>query len=204
MSPYLPLYPRHQRVWSANPGFVGTNGILRGATFICNFNDGRVRNYGLDVDINYSINKTINLVLKYFWFGSDITDEDMKNDANDNGYVSLEETRLNAPKHKGIIGINLQDLFRKKMFINISTRFVQQYDFYSGLQIGTEAGEGNRGVVYEGVARGGLFNSLHPSQEYSFAQETSSVFIINAERKNKSKVQNSFLIVQTLRTVHRN
>jgi hypothetical protein len=30
----------------------------------------------------------------------------------------------------------------KKMFINISTRFVQQYDFYSGLQIGTEAGEG--------------------------------------------------------------
>ena len=142
MSPYLPLYPRHQRVWSANPGFVGTNGILRGATFLCNFNYGRVRNYGLDVDINYSINKTINLVLKYSWFGSDITDEDMKNDANDNGYLSLEETSLNAPKHKGIIGINLQDLFRKKMLINISTRFVQQYDFYSGLQIGTEASEG--------------------------------------------------------------
>ena len=33
------------------------------------------------------------------------------------------------------------------MYINISARFVQQYDFYSGSQISTAAGKGMRGVV---------------------------------------------------------
>jgi len=33
------------------------------------------------------------------------------------------------------------------MYINVSARFVQQYDFYSGSQISTAAGEGHRGVV---------------------------------------------------------
>ena len=34
------------------------------------------------------------------------------------------------------------------MFVNISTRLVQQYDVYNGAQIGTEAGKGWRGKVY--------------------------------------------------------
>ena len=34
------------------------------------------------------------------------------------------------------------------MFVNISTRLVQQYDVYNGTQIGTEAGKGWRGKVY--------------------------------------------------------
>jgi len=83
-------------------------------------------------------------------FGSDITDNDLKNDANGDQYVSLEETSLNAPKNKGAIILNFQDLCKKKMFINILTRLVQQYDFYSGNQIGTEAGKGSRGKVYWG------------------------------------------------------
>jgi hypothetical protein len=29
-------------------------------------------------------------------------------------------------------------------------RFTEQYDFYSGNQIGNAAGEGNRGIVYRG------------------------------------------------------
>ena len=38
------------------------------------------------------------------------------------------------------------------MYINLSARFVQQYDFYSGSQISTAAGEGSRGFV---VVKGG-------------------------------------------------
>ena len=62
--------------------------------------------------------------------------------------MSLEERSLNAPRNKGMIGLNFQELLKKKMFINISTRLIQQYDFYGGLQIGTEAGKGSRGRVY--------------------------------------------------------
>ncbi len=147
-------YANGQKLWPAFPGMI-VNDTLRNASVICNFNYGRVQNYGLDVDINYSLNKMINLVLKYSWFGSDITDQDMKNDANSNGFVSVEEMSLNAPEHKGMIGLNMQDLFRQKMYVNISTRLVQQYDFYSGLQIGTEAGKGKRGIVYEGIGPNG-------------------------------------------------
>ncbi len=136
-----------QKLWPANKGQV-INDTLRGASFSSSSNYGEVRHYGLDVNINYSINKFISLVVKYSWFGSDITENNIKNDANKDGYVSLEETSLNAPKHKGVIGLNIQDFFRQKMFVNISTRLVQQYDFYSGMQIGTEAGKSKRGMVY--------------------------------------------------------
>jgi iron complex outermembrane receptor protein len=135
-----------QDLWPSNPGaFV--DGILVGGSFSCNFNYGEVHNYGLDVGVNYSINNFINLNVQYSWFGSDITDDNIKNDANHDGYVSLEERNLNAPRNKGMIGLNFQELLKKKMFINISTRLIQQYDFYNGLHIGTEAGEGSRGKV---------------------------------------------------------
>ena len=107
-----------------------------------------MRHYGLDVNINYSINQFVSLGVQYSWFGSDITDNDIRNDANGDGYVSLEETSLNAPEHKGVIGLNIQNLFRQKMFVNISTRLVQQYDAYGNAAIGTEAGKGWRGKVY--------------------------------------------------------
>jgi len=43
--------------------------------------------------------------------------------------------------------LSFQNLCEQKLFINISARYVEQYDFYSGSQIGTEAGKGKRGVI---------------------------------------------------------
>ena len=137
-----------QHLWPANSGTVDNNGILSGASFSCNFNYGQVKSYGIDANLNYSIIDFINLTFQYSWFGSNITDDNIRNDANGDGYVSLEERSLNTPRHRGIIGLNVKDLFKKKMYINISSRFVQQYDFYNGAQIGTEAGRGSRGKVY--------------------------------------------------------
>jgi iron complex outermembrane receptor protein len=45
----------------------------------------------------------------------------------------------------------LENLCKQRLFINVSARIVQQYEFYSGIQIGTEAGEGKRGKVYGGI-----------------------------------------------------
>ncbi|MEJ7675194.1 MAG: hypothetical protein WKF59_21440 [Chitinophagaceae bacterium] len=59
--------------------------------FLTFFNYGDVRAYGLDVGLNYSFNKFISLAVKYSWFGSDITEDNIKNDANKDGYISLEE-----------------------------------------------------------------------------------------------------------------
>ena len=149
------LYAGDVRVWPSNPGVVGADGILRGASFGTYFNYSAVRAYGLDAGFTYSFNKFIRLGINYSWFNSDITDDDMKNDANGDSYVSLEETSLNAPNHRGLINLSLENLCKQRLFINVSARIVQQYDFYSGVQIGTEAGEGKRGKVYGGIAPNG-------------------------------------------------
>ena len=126
------------------------NGILENAFFYTYFNYGDVRAFGVDLGLSYSFNQIISISVKYSWFGSDITKDDMKNDANGDRYVSVEEKSLNAPKNRGLAILSFQNLCKQKVFINVSARVVQQYDFYSGDQIGTEAGRGKRGVVYGG------------------------------------------------------
>ena len=74
----------------------------------------------------------------------------MKNDANKDGYVSLEEISLNAPNHRGAIILGFQNLYKGKIYANLSARILEGYDFYSGMQIGTAAGKGKRVVVYGG------------------------------------------------------
>jgi iron complex outermembrane receptor protein len=136
-----------------NPSTAGTVILdtLRNASFSTFFNYAEVRGYGLDLGVTYTFNKFISLAIKYSWFNSDIADDDIKNDANNDGYVSLEETSLNAPNNRGVIILNFQNLCKGRMFINMSARFVEQYDFYSSSQIGTETGEGSRGKVYLGM-----------------------------------------------------
>ncbi|MFM2359681.1 MAG: hypothetical protein RLY16_1674, partial [Bacteroidota bacterium] len=89
--------------------------------------------------------------VKYSYFGSDITKNNLKNDANKDGYVSLEERSLNAPQNRLAGTLSFQNLAKGKMFLNLSARWVEQFDMYSGNQIGTAAGAGKRGVVYGGI-----------------------------------------------------
>ena len=75
----------------------------------------------------------------------------IKNDANKDGYVSLEERNLNASKSRFASTLSFQNLCKGKLFINLSVRSVKKFDMYSGSQIGTSAGEGKRGIVYGGI-----------------------------------------------------
>ena len=132
------------------PGTV-TNDTLKNAAFSTYFNYGVVKSYGIDLGVNYFFTDNISLALKYSWFNSDITDNNIKNDANKDGYVSLEERNLNASKNRLASTLSFQNLCKGKMFINLSMRWVQEFDMYSGSQIGTAAGKGKRGLVYGGI-----------------------------------------------------
>lgn len=130
------------------PLFAGTGDTLKNASFLTFFNYGNVRTYGLDAGLTYTFSKHFRFTLNYSWFGSDITTDDLRNDANKDGYVSAEEKSLNAPSQR-ITGIlNTQNLWHDRLFLNLTVRYVEQYDFYSGSQIGTELGMGKRGIVY--------------------------------------------------------
>jgi outer membrane receptor for ferrienterochelin and colicins len=132
------------------PGTV-TNDTLKGAAFATYFNYGEVASYGVDLGINLYFTDNISLAVKYSWFGSDITESNIKNDANKDGFVSAEERSLNAPKNRVASTLSFQNLCKGKMYLNLSQRWVQEHDFYSGSQIGTAAGKGKRGKVDRGT-----------------------------------------------------
>jgi iron complex outermembrane receptor protein len=133
---------------TTNPGVAGSDGVLRDARFTTIFNFGDVRIYGIDAGLTYTFNKYVNLAVKYSWLGSDITEGHPDNDGNEDDTVSTDERSLNSPTHRGVAILSFQNLCKQKLFIMLSARYVEQYDFYSGNQISTADGEGSRGVVY--------------------------------------------------------
>lgn len=141
-------------------GTAAANGTLSGAAFSTYFNYGQVDAWGVDVGINYFFTKDISLGVKYSYFGSDITENNIKNDANRDGFVSTEERSLNAPQNRLAATLSFQNLLNKKLYINVSMRAVQKFDFYSGNQIATESGKGKRGVVTATLPNGSNVNYL--------------------------------------------
>ncbi|MDI9337703.1 MAG: TonB-dependent receptor plug domain-containing protein [Alphaproteobacteria bacterium] len=137
----------------AFPGIINSEGILtNNASFSSYLNYGLVHSWGLDCGLNYIFNNKINASLNYSFFDSDIKDYNLRNDANKDGYVSLEERSLNAPNHRATAQLNLNDLVCKNLSFNFTFRYLPAYDFYSGSQIATKSGEGARGQVYGGIS----------------------------------------------------
>lgn len=136
------------------PGTVAADGTLAGGLFSTYFNYGQVDSWGVDLGLNYYFTSNISLGVKYSYFGSDITEDNEKNDANRDGFVSAEEKSLNAPKNRVAGTLSFSNIAKKRIYANISARWVQQFDFYSGNQIATEAGKGKRGVVAAGTIPG--------------------------------------------------
>ncbi|RPD51966.1 TonB-dependent receptor [Paracnuella aquatica] len=132
-----------------NPVFAGNDesGVLTNALFNTYFNYGNVQAWGIDAGLNYELNNTISFALKYSWFDSDIKNDRPENDANRDNEVTADENSANAPEHRALALLRIQNLFKQRLVINLSVRYVEEYDFYSGSQIGTSAGAGRRGVI---------------------------------------------------------
>ena len=146
ITPSLPVFGRALSVngidVTHNPIFAGTvkNDTLQGATFFTFFNYGKAKIYGLDLGLFYSLMPTVELALKYSWIDASFEE----NDANKDGVIGPEEKSLNAPNHRVVSSLTVQDLFNERLTLSIGLRVVQKYDFYSGNQLGTEEGEGTR------------------------------------------------------------
>lgn len=125
-----------------NPFFAGTvsNDTLQGATFFTFFNYGKARVYGLDVGVDIALAPFVQLNLNYSWMNADFED----NDANRDGVITPDEKSINAPNHRGSARITVENLLKERLALSLGTRIVQQYDFYSGNQVGSSTGAGTR------------------------------------------------------------
>ena len=99
-----------------NTFFAGqvVNDTLKNASFLTVFNFGTVKVYGIDAGITYDVNKFISFSLKYSLLGSDISKGSVDNDANKDGFVSLDEKSLNSPKKQGCGHIGVSKFMQAK------------------------------------------------------------------------------------------
>lgn len=108
-----------------------------GAAFLLTYlNFGKVNTYGADIGLNYYLNETVNFVLNYSYFDFSLDKSDLNNDGDKNGIVTDTDLPINTPKNKLGFGINFN---YPKFFGTIFTRWVQAYNFFSGINVAASA-----------------------------------------------------------------
>lgn len=133
------------------PGTVNSSGILSNASFLSYLNYGQVVIWGGDINVTYHFSQSISSSFKYSYFNSDITKDNIKNDANRDGYIALDEKSLNAPQHSIQFNTFIKKFFTPKISFEFNARWLPQYDFFSGTQIAAKESAGGQGVVYGGI-----------------------------------------------------
>lgn len=102
------------------------------ATYV---NFGKFETYGFDIGLDYLLTDEITLNFNYSFFDYPIDENDLENDFDGDGTVTKLDVLVNAPKHKGGIGVNYA---KNKIFGNVFVRAVQEYDYFSSFQIAAE------------------------------------------------------------------
>lgn len=116
-----------------------------GAAFILTYlNFGKVNTYGVDIGLNYYLNENFNFVLNYSYFDYSLDKNDLKNDGDKSGKVTDTDLPINTPKNKIGFGINFN---YDKFYGTVFTRWVQAYDFFSGIMV---AAATNKDLIYSG------------------------------------------------------
>ncbi|WP_426059771.1 TonB-dependent receptor plug domain-containing protein [Hymenobacter sp. B1770] len=113
------------------------------AALLTYVNFSQVDTYGADLGLTYYLSNTLSLALNYsrFGFGFNLDTDDLNNDGNKDGNkdgkVQKEvDLPINTPANKGSLAVNYSG---KKLFGSVFTRYVQAYDFYSGINVAAAA-----------------------------------------------------------------
>ena len=106
-----------------------------GATVLTYLNFGNVDTYGADLGLNYFINDKNRLSFNYSYFDYSLDTNDPANDGNRDGVVLESELPINTPQNKFGIGYYYTGT---KFFGSLYGRYVQEYDFFSGINTAAE------------------------------------------------------------------
>ncbi len=121
------------------------SGIFGPGDFVLTYlNFGEVNTYGFDLGLNYQFTRNVNVSLNYSLFDFDLDEDDPKNDGDRNGEVTKTDLPINTPQHKLNVAVNAS---RDKWFGTIGARWVDEYDFFSGINV---AAETNEDLIFNG------------------------------------------------------
>jgi iron complex outermembrane receptor protein len=103
-----------------------------GAPVLTYLNFGEVDTYGADFGLNYFFNDENRFSFNYSYFDYSLDKDDPANDANMDGKVVDTDLPINTPKHKFGAGYYYTG---SKFFGSLYGRYVQEYDFFSGINV---------------------------------------------------------------------
>lgn len=106
-----------------------------GAVVLTYLNFGHVDTYGLDVGLNYYFSDSFRTAFNYSYFDRSLDTDDMANDGNLDGKVLESELPINTPNHKFSLGFHYN---QGNFYGSIFGRYVQKYDFFSGINVAAE------------------------------------------------------------------
>ena len=106
-----------------------------GSFVLTYLNFGAVDTYGADLGFNYFLNDQNRFSFNYSYFGYNLDENDPANDANRDGVVLETDLPINTPENKFGIGYYYTG---PKFFGSLYGRYVQEYDFFSGINIAAE------------------------------------------------------------------
>ncbi|RMA64352.1 iron complex outermembrane receptor protein [Ulvibacter antarcticus] len=129
---------------AANGNFVTHIGdqpigeVIEGSTgaFVLTYlNFGHVDTYGVDVGLNYYFDDNFRTSFNYSYFDRNLDKDDLANDGNLDGQVLESELPINTPNHKFSAGVHYNN---GKFYGALYGRYVQKYDFFSGINVAAE------------------------------------------------------------------
>ena len=122
-------------------GFAGLGGFV--ASYV---NFGRINTYGADLSATLYLAPRLSATVNYSYFDYGLDEEDLEeNDFDNNGEVNFLDVLINAPNHKGGIGLNYNG---DRFFGNLFARWVEQYNYFSSFQIASETLVKDDGTPY--------------------------------------------------------
>lgn len=95
-------------------------------------NFGKVDTYGIDIGLNYYFSDTFRTSLNYSYFGRNLDTNDLGNDGNLDGVVLESELPINTPTNKLNLGLHYT---RNKFYGAVYGRWIEDYDFFSGINV---------------------------------------------------------------------
>ncbi|MCV6631054.1 MAG: TonB-dependent receptor [Flavobacteriaceae bacterium] len=132
---------------------------IAAAPFVLSYkNFGKVNTYGADLGLNYYFTDQVRASMNYSWFDRSLDKNDLGNDGNGDGVVLETELPINTPNHKFSLGAHYAG---SKFYGSVFGRYVQKYDFFSGINIAAKTqdlnGDGTNDVI-ENAQNGRTWN----------------------------------------------
>ncbi len=95
-------------------------------------NFGSVDTYGIDIGLNYYFSDAFRASFNYSYFGRSLDTDDLDNDGNLDGVVLESELPINTPENKFNVGLHYSS---DKFYGAVFGRWIQDYDFFSGINV---------------------------------------------------------------------